>query len=155
MKRYLNKLLIICMLIIILFTFLISAPVQAASKVSETGFYYTGTTKGTYTVTKSFGEWLIGALAGILDFLLGIMTMGIRMVFVGWTALFEMILTNTLQTTTGVPAVEPSSTQINVSSTKNITIESIVYNRVPILDINFFRLDYDDRYSGTGQLIEE
>jgi len=151
MKTYLKKILIIFMIIAVLFG---GAPVHA-NKVNKAEFYYGGTVEGSYTTSKSFLDFSITSFLGkMLDYLLGIITMGIRMVFVGWTALVEWLLTSLFKATTDEESVMPGSTELNTQSSDNITIESIVYNRVPIFDVNIFKFDYDRRYTATGQLKE-
>ena len=96
--------------------------------------------EGTYMVSQSFGDWLLEMLKQILDFLLGLLTMGGRMVFVGWGALFEELVTWILEASSGIPMEVGggSATSIGIDSTNNVTIESIVYNKVPILNVNLF-----------------
>jgi len=140
--------------------------------LQEGEFYYSGTTEGAYVPKDNIFKWLVNCLQEITDWFLGMMTLGFRMVFIGWTALIEKALTWTLESTLGVSAdgsiVEdsiilpgmdkPALGLKNVSdytgfsdSSNNITVESIVYNKVAMFDINFFKLEYDKTLSGTGQ----
>ena len=56
------------------------------------GFIYTGVpTISGYKNSAPFGKWIIKMLAEILDYLIGILTFGIRVVIVGWTAIVERV----------------------------------------------------------------
>ena len=150
------KLIVISCIIATLFIFVVNTPVSFASKVKEDAFYYSGTTKGSYTVSKSFWEKLIDALGAILDYLLGIMTMGLRIVFVGWTALLEQSLTWLLEGATGteinVDGVDPVGI---VNSDDYITIEAIVFNKVTLFNIDVFDTEVDNKYNSLGQELKE
>lgn len=158
LKKTCEKIVLIIVTISILIMFFSTPSAYAAKLDLEEGeFYYSGTTKGTYTVTQGIFAWLLDNLGDIADWLLGIMTMGFRMVFVGWTALFEKLLTWALETTTGVDLagnlVENSTdTTALTDSSNNLTVEAIVFNKVPALNINFFEKSQKDcSISGTGQ----
>lgn len=156
LKNISKKIIMIIIMISILITF-ISTPLSYAElDLKEGDFYYSGTTKGTYTIKKGIFEWLLDAIGQIADWLLGIMTLGIRMVFVGWTALIEKLLTWTLESASGVNAsgsiVENSNDFTNLNnSANNLTVEAIVFNRVEALNANIFKTDVDRTVSGTGQ----
>lgn len=154
LKSISKKLVLIIVTISLLLTFIITPSVEAKLTLEDGEFYYAGTTKGTYKASTSIFAWLLDNIGQIADWLLGIMTMGIRMVFVGWTALIEKILTWTLEGTTGIQTdgEDVSSTDLSSvsDSSNNITVQAIVYNQVPMFDANFFNIDYDKTYSGTG-----
>ena len=149
------KLIVILCVIMTFGCFIASTPVCYASKI-KTGaseeFYYSGTTKGSYTVDKGFLEKLVDALSAILDYLLGIMTMGIRIVFVGWGELMERALTWIIEGATGV---EVNIDSVNVTgmndSNDYITIESIVFNHVPLFNINVFDYEVDENRDSLGR----
>lgn len=145
------KLIIVLCIITTFCSFIATAPVYA-SKVNKDEFYYSGVQKGSYTVEKSFTEKLIETLEAILDYLLGLCTMGVRMVFVGWTALFERCLTMILQGAVGEPIdVEGTSATNLFSSDGWVTLDAIFFNHVPLLDINFFNLEMIEGYNAIGQ----
>lgn len=105
-------------------------------------FYYNGIPDGKYSVTKSWFERLIDSLAGIFDFLIGLITMAVRMVFVGWTAIIENLVTFTVKTATGGDKIESISvTSTDIESGDNITIEKIVFNQISVFDVNFFNFN--------------
>lgn len=160
LKNNFFKRIIVSLSIAILLVFFCMSPVSNASKIKmeEGEYYYAGTTKGAYVVTEGIFSWLLSKIGEIADFLLGIMTMGGRMVFVGWTALFEKILTWALEATTGVEMnvdeLNATSVEDNTNSSDNVTIEAIVYNQVPIFNINFFSKEEVRRcVSGTGRFV--
>ena len=112
------------------------------SNINMADFYYNGIPNGKYSVTKGFLERLIEALSEIFDYLIGIITMCIRMVFVGWTAIFENLLTFTITTITGGDDIESISvTSTDIESGDNITIEKIVFNQISVFDVNFFNFN--------------
>lgn len=154
-KSMTKKLLVIIITISLLISFVATPSAQAKLTLEEGEFYYSGTTKGTYKAKTSIFAWLLNNIGDIADWLLGIITMGFRMVFVGWTALIEKILTWTLEGTTGVnvDGENVSSTDLTslTDSSNNVTVQAIVYNQVPALSIDFFNLEYDKTYSGTGK----
>ena len=147
--------LIVAMCIVVTFcSFIASTPVHA-SKVNTSDFYYSGTQKGSYTVDKSFIDIIIDSLGAILDYLLGLCTLGIRMVFIGWTALFERCLTWIFKGATGeeVAVDEVSSTNL-IGSDDWITLDAIFFNHVPLLDVNFFKFELIEGYDATGTEIQ-
>ena len=156
-KQAMYKLIVLFCIFMIFCTFLASTPVEASGKVS-TEFYYSGTTKGSYVVEKGFLEKLVDALSAILDYLLGLLTMGLRMVFVGWTALLERVLTAVIMSASGegdqvnLFAASPTSVSTN---DQWITIDAIFFNRIPLLDVNFFKDDISDKYDAMGKEKEE
>ena len=154
-KSLTKKLLVIIITISLLISFVATPSAQAKLTLEEGEFYYSGTTKGTYKAKSSIFAWLLANIGDIADWLLGIITMGFRMVFVGWTALIEKILTWTLEGTTGVnvDGENVSATDLTslTDSSNNVTVQAIVYNQVPALSVDFFDLEYDKTYSGTGK----
>lgn len=157
LKKSCEKIILIIVTISILIMFCATPASYAKLDLKDGEFYYAGTTKGTYTVKEGIFSWLLDNIGQIADWLLGIMTMGFRMVFVGWTALIEKLLTWALETTVGVNVegeeVEGmSSTNLSsiTDSSNNVTVQAIVYNQVPAFDINFFNNEYDKTVSGTG-----
>lgn len=154
-KSITKKLLVIIITISLLISFVVTPSAQAKLTLEDGEFYYSGTTKGTYKARTSIFAWLLNSIGDIADWLLGIMTMGFRMVFVGWTALIEKILTWSLEGTAGVNVDGENVSATDISSisdsSNNITVQAIVYNQVPALDINFFDSSIDKGYSGTGK----
>ena len=157
LKKVGEKIILIIVTLSLLLTFVVAPSSYAKLTLKDGEFYYAGTTKGTYTASEGIFSWLLNNLSQIADWLVGIMTLGPRMVFVGWTALIERMLTWTLETTTGVningDGVNSATDLSSITdSSSNITVQAIVYNQVPAFDINFFDIEYDPTVSGTGQI---
>lgn len=162
LRKLCEKIILIIVLVSLLITFCATPSVYAKLDLEDGEFYYAGTQRGQYTVSDGIFEWLLSSIGDIADWLLGIISMGFRMVFVGWTALLEKLLTWALESTSGVNVdgdVIDSNTDLTsiTDSTNNVTIEAIVYNHVAALDANMFRYErtIDDlKYSGTGHLLK-
>ncbi len=158
MGAFLKKIIIIIPIVVLLFSFMISPFAEAASSKTQLGeneFYYAGTTESSYVVSQSFWDWLIENIGEIFDFLLGLLTMAPRMVFVGWAALFEEIITAMLEATMGVPMdiesdIDMTNSSGIIDSGNNVTLEAIFYNQIPALDINIFKNATATCVSGTG-----
>lgn len=158
-KKFGEKIILIILTISILLSFVATPVSNAGLGLKEGEFYYSGTTKGTYVVSEGIFSWLIDNLGKIADWIFGIITMGVRMVFVGWAALIEKLLTWSLETTAGMDnngglVVDSSDVTAIGDSSGNITVQAIVYNQVPLFDINFFKLETDKTLSGTGQVLK-
>ncbi|MBQ7409993.1 MAG: hypothetical protein IJW20_01250 [Clostridia bacterium] len=167
LKETLKRIVLIIITISILITFLATPVTYAKLDLEEGEFYYSGTTKGTYVPSQNIFSWLINALAQIADYILGFLSLIVRMPFVGWTALLEKLLTWALESTMGVSAdgsmvgtsvnedgeVEINSADLTglTDSSNNVTVEAIVYNRVAALDIDIFDVEFDRTLSATGQ----
>ena len=155
-KNLFKRTVLIIILISTLITFLATPASYAQLELEDDEFYYAGTTEGAYVASFDIFSWLLNNIGDIADWLLGIITMGFRMVFVGWTALLEKALTWALESTTGVSAsgalIESSTDMSSISDpSSNITVEAIVYNKVAGLNIDFFELDFDRGITGTGK----
>ena len=129
-KNLFKRTVLIIILISMLITFFATPASYAQLELEEDEFYYAGTTEGAYVASFDFFSWLVNNIGDIADWLLGIMTMGVRMVFVGWTALLEKALTWALESTTGVSAsgalIESSTDMSSLSDpSSNITVEAI------------------------------
>lgn len=155
-KDLLKRTIMLIILISLLISFLATPSSYAKLELEEDEFYYAGTTEGSYAPSFNIFSWLLNNIGDIADWLLGIITMGFRMVFVGWTALLEKLLTWALESTTGVTAdgqLVGSSTDLTglTDSSNNLTVEAIVYNKVAGLNIDFFDLEFDPTTTGTGK----
>lgn len=109
------------------------------SQANMSNFYYNGIPDGKYSVTKGFLERIIDALKDIFNFLIALIPNIIKMVFVGWAAIFESLITTAVKTATGDENLESVPvTSTDIESGDNITIEKIVFNKMSIFDVNFF-----------------
>lgn len=154
-KEFFKRILIIAMIMITLIFFVIEPYAEAAQLPAEGEFYYAGTQNGVFVVTENIFSWLMSCLRDIIDWILGFMTMAFRMSFVGWATIFEWLLTRTLESSTGLDFYKDALSETNMTSTndssQNVTVEAIVYNRVPLFDVNFFNYEIDPNKTGTGR----
>lgn len=92
-------------------------------------FYYNGMPKSGNYLGRDNSSWLIDFLADVADWLVGIITLGYKIQIVGWTAMFQN------------KATEIVSDIVNQNANKTITAETILFNQIQILDVNFFNFD--------------
>lgn len=128
---------------------------------------YYGTTTGHYGGSYTLGEWLFDKFVGFFDYLAGIITYVFRAQFIGWGNIIEELVNHAINEATGMKTVtveeneenlvEDSDEQITSTpgnlytpsatntmwSNNRINIEDIIYNRVPLLDINFLDVKLD------------
>lgn len=101
----------------------------------------------------SFFRWLIDALIRIVKLLLNLVLYAFRIVIVGWTSLIESIIQSMVLSVGG--SAETKGTAIDKATgfsaitaiEDRVSIESIFFNEVPILDANFFDLKNAGKYS--------
>lgn len=118
-----------------------------AGKSYDPGITYQGIPGyGTYLGTTTFGDffrWLVDCIANILDYLIGIITYAIRAVLIGWTNLVENLVHDTLlgssEDVNGAYVNSLTGKANNLDS--RISIEEILFNKIPILDVNFFGVE--------------
>ncbi len=101
-----------------------SNPNGSATDASGNQFEYQGTATGVFGATKYTFDWVVDKLVDILDWFVGITTYLNRMIFIGWTAVVESWINDLMEWITG--------------ETASLTIEKLVNNKVPMLDVNFF-----------------
>lgn len=109
---------------------------SSTSSMGTEDYEYQGTQEGTFNLQKYDIDWLIKSLKQILDWFVGITTYLVRMVFIGWSSIIEITINNIA----GWIAGEDMS----------LTIEKLVNNKVPLLDVNFFNFA-----TAGGQKIEQ
>lgn len=120
-KVFKNIVIIIAVTMILLSTF---AP--CAAYAADENPNYNGLPQGgTYGVI-TFSDWIINSLKEIFDWFIGIVTYAIKAVFLGWAGIMEKAVT----------AIVGIGTATDIEG--SLTVEKIVTNQVPILDINFF-----------------
>lgn len=133
------KLLVTSMIAITLSFFVVTSYSQAnrfQDLITNDGFYYTGTQEGNLTYHEGMFEKIIRALSEIATYLLGVMTLAGRGVLIGWIEIAEMILTSILDTENGFFDVIGSS--LNNYSQNIVNVETIIFNKVEILNANIF-----------------
>lgn len=164
---------------------------ESLSRDKKKDYGYNGMpSRGGYTGSsdpvKNALKWIINKLSQIADYLIGILTMGIKIQLIGWTTIIENVITDMVNEITGtqVESTDVSGTDpnaagagtntintntvdtntINTQTTEEtdnqytpaatetvtgmftdkndrLTVEKIIYNQVPILDVNIFNLD--------------
>ena len=100
LKGICKRIILIIVTISLLISFCAIPASYAKLDLEDNEFYYAGAQKGQYNVSQGIFEWLLSKIGDIADWLLGIITMGFRMVFVGWTALLEKMLTWAIEVAT-------------------------------------------------------
>ena len=100
------------------------------------GLYYQGlaNARGNYPENKGYLN-----LSEISDYIIGFIFMGIKVQLIGWTSIIENLVTDIVYTATG---------QRNVGDDK-LTIEKIIFNKIPILNVNIFDRSVDDEATVT------
>lgn len=104
--------------------------IEVNGRNNSSSFYYNGTPKKGEYLGKVKGNWLFNTLNDAADWLLGILTMGIKIQLVGWASIFEGLANNVVEGITDIELL-----------TERVTVEDIIYNRIPILDVNLFNFE--------------
>lgn len=102
-------------------------------------FYYNGIPKsGEYLGKTEDSNWLFDTLNSALDWLIGLITMGWKIQFIGWATIAENIATGFVA-------------DIDVYEyEERLTVENIIFNQIPILDVDVF-----DYQTAGGYVIEQ
>ena len=111
------------------------------SNVSYSGLPSTGTFSE-YKMKNPF-KWIFDMLAQLLEFLLNLVLYMVRMQVVGFVNLFENLIQHVvlgLSNSNNDASIWEGffGTSATSASGERITIESIIFNKIPILDENFF-----------------
>lgn len=166
LKSIVKKLVLIIIITSVIMSSFAVPNSYAKLTIQDGEFYYAGTTKGSYKPTEGIFSWAFNLLKELATFLLTLIPNAIRMAFVGYTALAEKLLTWALESTAGVNLKGEDVNATDLSklsdSTNNVTVQAIVYNMVPALNVNFFDLDYKEMYKrkikekdADGNLVEK
>ena len=111
-------------------------------KLTVSEWYYNGIPDGKYSVVGTVFELIIDNLGQIFDYIVGLLTLVVRMVFVGWTTLVEKLVNFTVQSVTGgEPLDKITTTDIDVDTGDYISIEKIIFNQISVFDVNFFNFN--------------
>lgn len=100
---------------------------------------------GYYAGSESLFGWLIDLFKDILNYLIGIITLGIKIELIGWTDIASNLMSDTILKLSGQDTNRTTSDEINgVAPTsqraEKVTIETMIFNKVGILDVNIFNL---------------
>ncbi len=145
-------------------------------------FYYQGLQQGSFSGTDTFNPlaWLFNLISQLVDYIVGFLTMIIKVVIIGWANIFVNIVTDALDAITGetveAPVQEeggadensvsntttntttgdtadtyeaqsildndnlytPTSTELQPEGDDKLTVDKIIFNQVPLLDVNVF-----------------
>jgi len=115
------------------------------------GYYsyteYTGVPKEiTALPSESLWKWIFSKFLALLEFFVNLILYIVRMQIIGWANLVENLLQTVLlgisgdNQTAGVVDAIFGTNQTSASGGR-ITVESIFFNKIPILDANFFKLE--------------
>ena len=92
-KNIAKKILVISMLTVYLSFFSASSVAEAKISIDDGEFYYSGTQNSEVYWEATAWQKIVKKLSEIGNFLMGLMFMAIRSVFVGWIAIMEILLT--------------------------------------------------------------
>ena len=136
--------------------------------INSDGYFYKGApTFGEYVGKVTILDWFNSSSSTILNWIIGMVTMGIKIQFIGWTSICEntvgeilnfgtedMNQSNTSSANTGTSSTGTntgtSGTSANnstgtgtslfnvIKGDHKVTVEDVIFNRVPLLDANFF-----------------
>ena len=87
-------------------------------------FQYEGLSNGSFGAQEFKFEWVVNSLADLADWYIGIITYITRAIILGYATIVESAIDVVMTISTGEAG--------------SITIEKIVNNKVPFLDVNFF-----------------
>lgn len=112
---------------------------------------YEGSTHG------SIFKWIIKSLFEIIKLIINFILYAFRMVIVGWVNIIESIVQSQVLSVGG-SAETKGSTIDNATGLRaiwmvndRVTVEGLFYNKVPIVDANFFNFERAGKYDITGQ----
>lgn len=120
--------------------------------VLSEGFFHKGApTYGEYIGRVTVLDWLINAITDTIDWIVGVIFTGFKVQIIGWTSVFESIVAYCVNFQ-ATQAITDNNVQniFTYSPTDKVTIEDIVYNKIPILDINMFNLQ-----TAAGETLEQ
>ena len=101
---------------------------------SQPEFEYKGLQQGKFGMKRITKTWILNSLKEFLDWYVGMTTYLIRAIFVGIIEIVEDLIDNTMEAVAG----EETDGE---SEETSLTIEKLLFNKVPILDVNFFNFD--------------
>lgn len=129
---------IVALMMVIELSFFFAMPsAQAKIEIGQGEFYYSGTEEGEVSIKRNdFFSKLLKTIEDIANVLLGIITLPLRGVPIGWAELAEMLLTKILTLNDNIETINDDA--MTKYSQNNVNIESILFNRVKLLDANIF-----------------
>ena len=104
--------------------------------------YYKGiaTLKGSSTTEQEPDEWVFPSLADITDWISGFLIMPVRAAITGWANIVQIVVSEYINAAAGgeVSGITEIMTNMSEYMKNAITLEKIVYNEVPLFDVNVF-----------------
>lgn len=117
--------------------------IDHAEMIQDGDFFYKGIPQGHY-YKSSFNllSWIIDLIKQIADYLLGILTSGVKLGILGWGILAEVLLTDAFDSLVVKKSDTADYRKGNIGfytdSKKTINVENIFFNRVEVLNVNLF-----------------
>lgn len=103
---------------------------MALGNVDVGGFYYNGLAKISTPVEKPTTNTIFDFLTNIANFIIDAIVFAVKIQIIGWTSIFENVVSSVVYTASGQEQID----------NQKLTIEKIIYNKVPVLDVNLFDL---------------
>ncbi|MBR3132993.1 MAG: hypothetical protein IKG42_02800 [Clostridia bacterium] len=142
---------------------------ESTSIYNSQGFVYQGMPESEgYEPKRIVFKDVFNSLSDVVDWIIGLSTYLLRAIIIGYTAIVEnIIIDGIFDTVTGTGKIDESQTEDGEDITESkiqkiaenvskddrkpsITVENMVYNKVPFLDANVFNLK-----TAGGQVVEE
>lgn len=98
-------------------------------RLDDQNFNYNGEPKDISIVEKKSALEVISSIKNIVNYIFGVLVSGIRMAIVGYAEAIESFINNLLLDIEGTTKTDDQA---------EYTIEDLLYNRIPALDINIF-----------------
>ncbi len=137
-------------------------PSNGLNVETSNSFYYQGAPKGYYSARESLIDKIIKKFTELLNILAGLFISIIKLPLIGYAALCEVILTKTLDSITGQSNYlqQGSNVDLYVDPRRSVNIENIIFNRIELLNIDFFinpklAIERMKGKTSTGQDIEK
>lgn len=93
---------------------------------NDDDFEYGGVTDGQFDYVVYNLDWVINSLKELLDWIVGLLTYLVKAIVIGYTSIVEGLINQLISWTTSVDS--------------SVTLEKLLFNKVPILDVNFFNM---------------
>ncbi len=128
-------------------------------------FFYKGIPEGHFSKSRfNFWKWLVNFLFEIVDYVLGLIASVFNLGILGWVILAETLVTNAFDSlvvkNVGSGSYRKGNVGFYTDSKRTVNIENILFNRVEVLNVNFFESKEAVKqrllkYSPTGLDLEE
>lgn len=133
--------------------------------IQDGAFFYKGVPEGHFVKSQfNLWKWIVKLIADIVDYLLGIATIAFRLGILGFGILAETMLTDAFDSLVvknkGSGTYRKNNVGFYTDSKRTINVENIFFNRVEVLNVNFFESKDSVKrrllkYSPTGLEVDE